>query len=72
MDVTLSKTQPSKTDKITMEFTNENTQATGVVEQPVNIVSPSGLVTMNNIETYNLESINGSSEDKQVAEVDAR
>lgn len=72
MDVTLSKTQPSKTDKITMEFTNENTQATGVVDQPVNIVSPSGLVTMNNIETYNLESINGSSEDKQLAEVDAR
>lgn len=72
MNVTLNKTQPSKEDSIIMEYTNENTEAVGTIEQPINIVSPSGLVTMNNIENYNIESINGSSADKQLAEVDAR
>ena len=54
MNVTLNKTQPSKEDSIIMEYTNENTEAVGTIEQPINIVSPSGLVTMNNIENYNI------------------
>ena len=80
-NITLNKAQPSITDKIIMEFTNENaipnvvektTLPTGTVEKEVNIVSPTGLITMNNIETYNIEGITGTSEDKQLATVDKR
>lgn len=69
-DITLNKMQPSKEDKITMEYTNENAiQSVNVIEKPIKIVSPSGLVTMNNAVTYNIETITGSSEDKQLATV---
>lgn len=80
-DITLSKAQPSKTDKITLEFTNENAiqnvlkrtvLPTGTVEKEIKIVSPTGLVAINSIESYDIESIVGTSEDKQLAAVDKK
>ena len=71
-NLVLSKTEPSKTDKITMEYTNANSGVTGIEEKQIEISSPNGLVAINNIESYNIESVSGISEDKQVATVDKR
>ena len=75
--VTLSKLAPSSTDKIILTYTNENATQydggrtdMGVVEKQINIVSPSGLIPVNNIETYNIEAIGGISENKQLANID--
>lgn len=77
LNITLEKLAPSATDKITMVYTNENatqyaggTTDAGIVEKAIGIVSPSGLIPVNNIETYNIEGIGGISEDKQVANID--
>lgn len=77
LNMTLSKLTPSSTDKITMTYTNENAAQydggrtdMGVVEKEIAIVSPSGLIPVNNIETYNIEGIGGISQDKQLANVD--
>ena len=73
----LSETAPSTTEKITMEFTNENATKymgdrtdKGVVEKTIGISSPSGLVTINNIETSNIKGIIGVNEDKQLEKLD--
>lgn len=75
-DVTLSKTEPSKQDKITMQYTNENAvqydgnvEGVGYVEKIINISSPSGLVAMNNTPTYNKVGIKGISEEQQVIQL---
>ena len=75
LDITLSKNAPSKLDEIVLTYTNENaTQyyegATGEIRKKIKIVSPAGLVAMNNIENYDIESIAGTSQDKQLAIVD--
>ena len=76
LDITLSKLAPSKTDKIVMTYTNENatqydggTTGSGVIEKEIAISAPSGLITMHNSSTYNIEGINGVSEDKQLIQV---
>ena len=77
LNLRLSKLQPSITDKIVMTYTNENAVQYaggrtdfGIVEKQINIVSPIGLIPVNNIETYNIEGISGISENKQVAKID--
>lgn len=77
LSVTLSKLTPSATDKITLTYTNENATQydggrtdMGVVEKQIEIVSPSGLIPVNNIGNYNIEAIGGISEDKQLANID--
>ena len=76
LDITLSKTTPSKQDKIVMTYTNENatqyeggTTDVGTVEKTIGISSPNGLVTMNNTSTYNIEGISGISEDNQTIQI---
>lgn len=74
LDIILSKNAPSKTDKIIMTYTNENaTQyaegTAGIIEKETKIVSPSGLVAMNDIENYGVETIAGISEDKQLVTI---
>ncbi len=76
LDITLSKLTPSKTDKIVMTYTNENatqydggTTENGIIEKEIAISAPSGLITMHNSSTYNIEGINGISEDKQLIQV---
>lgn len=66
VDITLSKTAPSKTDKITMIYTNENaTQydgervGYGEIEKNIQISSINGLVTIHNTSTYGLTGIKG-------------
>lgn len=73
----LNETAPSRTGKITMEFTNENATKymgdrtdKGVIEKSIEISSPSGLVTINNIETSNIKGIIGVNEDKQLESLD--
>lgn len=76
LDITLSKLAPSKKDKITMTYVNENavqyeggTTDSGVIEKDITISAPSGLVTMHNSTTYNIEGISGISEDKHLIQV---
>ena len=59
-----------------MTYTNENATQydggrtdVGVIEKEIGIVSPNGLVTINNIDTFNIEGINGTSQNKQLATV---
>ena len=76
LDITLSKVAAAKKDKIIMEYTNENateyeggTTDKGIVEKEISIASPSGLVTVNNLSTYNIEGISGIDEETQIAQV---
>ncbi len=77
LDITLSKLASSKNDKITMTYTNENAKQydgnlsdSGVIEKDVKISAPSGLITMHNSSTYNIEGIKGISEEKQLIQVE--
>ena len=77
LSLTLSKLTPSITDKIILTYTNENATQydggrtdMGVVEKQIEIVSPSGLIPVNSIETYNIEGISGINADKQLATID--
>ena len=76
LDITLSKLAPSKKDKITMTYTNENatqydsgTAGYGIIEKDVTISAPSGLFTMYNSNTYNISEIKGISEEKQLIQI---
>ena len=76
LDITLSKLAPSKADKITMTYTNENatqydngTTGYGLIEKDITISAPSGLFTMYNSKTYNISGIKGISEEKQLIQV---
>lgn len=76
LDITLSKLTPSKKDKITMTYTNENatqydseTAGYGIIEKEIEISAPNGLITMNNSSTYNIEGIKGVSEEKQLVQI---
>ena len=76
LDITLSKLAPSKADKITMTYTNENatqydsgTAGYGLIEKDITISAPSGLFTMYNSKTYNISGIKGISEEKQLIQV---
>lgn len=69
INVELEQTTPSKTGKIAMMYTNENAIQyieNGVVEQEIGITAPSGIIAMNNLQTYNITTIAGISQDKQV------
>ena len=77
LNMEVSKLTPSSKDKIVMTYTNENaTQYAGgrtdmgVIEKEIKVISPSGLIPVNNIETYDIEGIGGISQDKQLANVD--
>ena len=77
LDITLSKLAASKKDKITMTYTNENaiqydseTTGNGVIEKDIEISAPSGLITMHNLSSYNIEGIKGISEEKQVIQIE--
>ena len=77
INVKLNETAPSKTEKITMEFTNENAikymgdrTDKGVIEKTIGISSPGGLVTINNNETSNIKGIIGVNENKQLESLD--
>ena len=72
LDIKLSKNAPSKNEKITMTYTNQNAvqydggnTSNGVVEKEIAISSPSGLVIMNNLKTYDVIGIPGISENSQ-------
>lgn len=70
MNMKLNKLAASKTDKITLTYSNENAiEQTSTIEKEIGIVAPNGLVTINNIENYNVEGISGTSSDKQLATV---
>lgn len=54
-DLTVKTLTPSNSNKITMEFTNENdvsTNSNGTVEAAVNFVAPTGVVAANGISNY--------------------
>lgn len=75
-DVTLSKIEPSKQDKITMQYTNENAiqydgnvAGVGYVERIINISSPSGVVAINSEEVSNAEGISGISDSEQIINI---
>ena len=77
LTATLSQLTPNTTDKFTLIYTNENATQydggrtdMGVVEKEIQIVSPTGLISINNIETYDIEAISGISQDKQLANID--
>ena len=77
LDITLSKLASSKTEKITMTYINENatqydngTEGKGIIEKEIVISAPSGLITMHNSNTYNIEGIKGISEAKQLIQVE--
>ena len=76
LDITLSKLAASKKDKITMTYTNENatkydsdTLGYGIIEKEVTISAPSGLFTMYNTNTYNINGLKGISDEKQVVQI---
>ncbi len=76
LDISLSKLTPSKKDKITMIYTNENAtqydgelSGQGMIEKEIEISAPSGLITMHNSSTYNIEGIKGISEEKQLVQI---
>ena len=77
LDITLSKLASSKNDKIIMTYTNENAKQydgnlsdNGIIEKNVKISAPSGLITMHNSSTYNIEGIKGVSEEKQLIQIE--
>lgn len=73
LDVTLSKLASSKNDKIIMTYTNDNATQyddNGVIEKNIKISAPSGLITMHNSSTYNIEGIKGISEEKQLIQIE--
>ena len=77
LDITLSKLSSSKNDKIIMTYTNENAKQydgnlsdNGIIEKNVKISAPSGLITMHNSSTYNIEGIKGVSEEKQLIQIE--
>lgn len=54
-DLTVKTLTPSNSNKITMEFTNENdvsTNSNGMVEADVNFIAPTGVVAANGISNY--------------------
>ena len=54
-DLTTDTLTPSGTDKITMEYTNENEVATkseGTITEEITYVAPSGVVTANGVSNY--------------------
>lgn len=72
LDITLEQTAVSKTEKIAMAFTNENAsqyEGNGIIEKEIGIVAPSGLIAINDINTYNINTVAGISEDKQKADL---
>ncbi len=73
LNVKLSEIAANGTDKITMEYTNENSNTEiNAIEKEIRIIAPNGLVAVNNIETYDIQGISGTSEEKQVAKVDKK
>lgn len=54
-DITVETLTPSNSNKITMEFTNQNevsTNASGIAEAELNFVAPTGIVAANGISNY--------------------
>lgn len=67
IDMKLNLTAPSKSDKIVLTYTNQNDieGTINTAEKEIGIASLNGLVTINDIETYGVQSISGISEDNQ-------
>ena len=71
-DIKLDQTAGSKAEKITMSFTNENAvqyEGNGTIEKEIGIVAPNAIVVKNDISTYNVNSIAGTSQDKQIVKL---
>lgn len=56
-DLTLNKKATNSDEKIVMICTNHNTEATVSAEQPIQVVSPKGMITINNIEDYGMTTL---------------
>ena len=72
LNIELEQTTPSKTEKFTMTYTNENVIQyieNGIEEKTIGITAPSGIIAMNDLKTYNITSIAGISQDKQVVNI---
>lgn len=76
LDITLSKLEPSKLDKIIMTYTNENAKQydngsteKGIIEKEIGISAPSGLITMHNENTFNIQGIKGIDQEKQMVQI---
>lgn len=57
-DLTVNRLATTSTEKITMKYTNEKAISLadgGIVSKDINIVAPTGLITLNTIENYNDE-----------------
>ena len=68
LNIVLEQTSASKTEKITMTYTNANAsqyEGSQNIEKEIGISAPSGIITINNLNTYNINSIAGISENKQ-------
>ena len=72
LDMTIEQTSASKTEKITMTYTNQNAtkyENNGIVERTIGISAPSGIIAINKLNTYNINSVAGISQDKQVIDL---
>lgn len=56
-DLTLNKKATNSNETIKMSCTNQNTNEVINYEQPIQVVSPRGIITINNIEEYGMSSI---------------
>lgn len=68
-DVTLNKTATNGTKAITMTYTNEKTNANinnSTITKNINIVSPQGVITVNNMEALGVETL-GEEKQKEIA-----
>lgn len=73
LDMTVEQTSASKTEKITMTYTNQNAtryENDGIVERTIGISAPSGIIAINKLNTYNINSVAGINQDKQVIDLD--
>ena len=73
LDITLEQTAASKTEEITMSYKNDNATnyyEDGIVTKAVGITAPSGIITINNLNTYNINSVAGINESKQLVDLD--
>ncbi len=73
LNIKLSKLTPNKKDNIIMTYVNEKatkyeeeSAEQGTEIQEIEILSPSGMITVNNVESHNIQAISGIDPDKQM------
>ena len=73
LDITLEQTAASKTEEIIMSYKNDNAinyYEDGIATKAIGISAPSGIITINNLNTYNINSVAGINESKQLVDLD--